>query len=109
MSKVRDLHEKWSWDVDYRAACDELEPEFALARALTATRSSVGSCNLSKSLPSPGRGITVAPYRKGVDGSCFDPHLWKCRMTLRESDRRNCAASTSLALRPSIRLRTGSA
>ena len=42
MSKVRDLHEKWSRDADYRAAYDELEPEFELARALIAARVSAG-------------------------------------------------------------------
>ena len=28
MSKVSDLHEKWSQDPDYRRVYDELEPEF---------------------------------------------------------------------------------
>ena len=42
MSKVRDLHKKWSRNADYRAAYDELEPEFELARALIAARVSAG-------------------------------------------------------------------
>lgn len=42
MSKARDLHKKWSRDADYRAAYDELEPEFELARALIAARVSAG-------------------------------------------------------------------
>ena len=35
----------------------------------------VGSCDLSKSLPSPGRDITVSSHCKGIDGSCSGPHL----------------------------------
>lgn len=31
MSKVRDLHKKWSRDSDYRKIFDELKPEFDLA------------------------------------------------------------------------------
>ena len=42
MSKVRDLHKKWSRDADYRAAYDELEPEFELAHALITARVSAG-------------------------------------------------------------------
>ncbi len=42
MSNVRDLREKWSRNADYRAAYDELEPEFELARALIAARVSAG-------------------------------------------------------------------
>ncbi len=42
MSKVRDLHRKWSRDADYRAAYDELEPEFELSRALITARVSAG-------------------------------------------------------------------
>ncbi len=34
MSKVVDLHKKWSRDSDYRTAFDELKPEFDLARSL---------------------------------------------------------------------------
>lgn len=34
MSKVRDLHEQWSRDPDYRAAYEALGPEFELARQL---------------------------------------------------------------------------
>ena len=33
MSKVSNLHKKWSRNADYRAAYDKLEPEFELARA----------------------------------------------------------------------------
>ncbi len=32
MSRLSDLHERWSRDSDYRAAYDELGPEFELAR-----------------------------------------------------------------------------
>ena len=42
MSKVRDLHEKWSRDADYRTAYDELGPEFELARALIKARIEAG-------------------------------------------------------------------
>ncbi len=34
MSKVSDLHKKWSDVPEYRAACEELGPEFDLARVL---------------------------------------------------------------------------
>ncbi len=42
MSKVRDLHEKWMDDPAYRAEYEELEPEFALARALIEARTRAG-------------------------------------------------------------------
>ena len=42
MSKVRNLHEKWIRNADHRAAYDELEPEFELARALITARVSAG-------------------------------------------------------------------
>ena len=34
MSKVSDLHKKWSHDPEYRAAYEGLDPEFDLARVL---------------------------------------------------------------------------
>ena len=34
MSKVRDLHEQWSRDPEYRAAYEALGPEFELACSL---------------------------------------------------------------------------
>ncbi|MCA8927025.1 MAG: helix-turn-helix transcriptional regulator [Alphaproteobacteria bacterium] len=42
MSKVSDLHKKWSRDPDYRAAYDELGPEFELARSLIEARTRAG-------------------------------------------------------------------
>ena len=42
MSDVRDLHEKWQRDPEYRAAYDELGPEFELARALIEARANAG-------------------------------------------------------------------
>ncbi len=42
MSQVRDLHQKWSRDPDYRAAYDALGPEFKLARLLIEARTSAG-------------------------------------------------------------------
>ena len=38
MSKVSDLHKKWSHDPEYRAAYEELGPEFDLARVLIEAR-----------------------------------------------------------------------
>ena len=38
MSKIADLHEKWSGDADYREAFDQLGPEFELARSLIEAR-----------------------------------------------------------------------
>jgi len=42
MSKVSDLHEKWSKKKSYRAAYDESAPEFALAGAIIAARVAAG-------------------------------------------------------------------
>ena len=42
MSKVSDLHKKWSLDSDYRKAFDELKPEFDLARSLIEARIGAG-------------------------------------------------------------------
>ena len=42
MSDVRDLHEKWRRDPEYRAAYDELGPEFELARVLIEARTTAG-------------------------------------------------------------------
>ena len=42
MSKVSDLHKKWSRDSDYRKAFDELKPEFDLARSLIEARLAAG-------------------------------------------------------------------
>ena len=42
MSKVGDLHERWSRDPDYRTAYDELGPEFELARSLIEARVGAG-------------------------------------------------------------------
>ncbi len=42
MSNVRDLHERWRRDPEYRAAYDELGPEFELARVLIEARTSAG-------------------------------------------------------------------
>ena len=42
MSKVRDLHRKWSRDPEYRKAYDDLETEFALARSLIEARVGAG-------------------------------------------------------------------
>ena len=42
MSKVGDLHKKWSRDSDYRKAFDELKPEFDLARSLIEARLGAG-------------------------------------------------------------------
>ena len=42
MSKVSDLHKKWSRDPEYRQAYDALEPEFELARSLIQVRIHAG-------------------------------------------------------------------
>lgn len=42
MSKVQDLHKEWSRDPDYRAAYDELGPEFDLARSVIEARVRAG-------------------------------------------------------------------
>ena len=42
MSKVKDLHRKWSRDTEYRTAYDEQGPEFELARALIEARTGAG-------------------------------------------------------------------
>ena len=38
MSKLADLHDKWSRDSDYRKAYERLGPEFELARSLIEAR-----------------------------------------------------------------------
>ncbi len=42
MTRVADLHEKWSRDPAYREAYDRLGPAFEMARALTEARSRAG-------------------------------------------------------------------
>ena len=42
MSKVSDLHEKWSQDPGYRKAYDELGPEFEIVRSLIQARIDAG-------------------------------------------------------------------
>ena len=42
MTRVRDLHAGWMQDPAYRAAYEELEPEFALAQALIEARVKAG-------------------------------------------------------------------
>ncbi len=42
MSRVRDLHERWSRNPDYRDAYDELGSEFELARSLIEARTDAG-------------------------------------------------------------------
>ncbi len=42
MSKVQDLHRKWSRDPAYREACDDLDAEFTLTRALIEARLGAG-------------------------------------------------------------------
>jgi ribosome-binding protein aMBF1 (putative translation factor) len=42
MTHVRDLHEQWMQDAAYRAAYAQLEPEFALARAMIEARTTAG-------------------------------------------------------------------
>jgi transcriptional regulator with XRE-family HTH domain len=42
MTKIKDLHRRWSRDGAYRAAYDGLEEEFRLARALIEARTAAG-------------------------------------------------------------------
>jgi len=42
MTKIKDLHRRWSKDADYRAEYDSLDEEFQLARALIAARTRAG-------------------------------------------------------------------
>jgi transcriptional regulator with XRE-family HTH domain len=42
MTKIKDLHRRWSRDDDYEAAYDGLEEEFRLARALIEARTAAG-------------------------------------------------------------------
>ena len=42
MSNVSELHQKWMKKKEYRAAYEELAPEFALARAVIAARVTAG-------------------------------------------------------------------
>jgi transcriptional regulator with XRE-family HTH domain len=42
MTKIKDLHRRWSRDEDYEVAYDGLEEEFRLARALIQARTAAG-------------------------------------------------------------------
>ena len=42
MTRIKDLHNKWLHDDDYRREYDALDEEFALASALTSARSYAG-------------------------------------------------------------------
>jgi hypothetical protein len=42
MTKVKDLHQKWMENKEYRKAHDELAAEFALARAIIDARAKAG-------------------------------------------------------------------
>lgn len=42
MTKLKDLHRKWSKEPAYKAAYDDLEEEFALAEAIADARSRAG-------------------------------------------------------------------
>jgi transcriptional regulator with XRE-family HTH domain len=42
MTKIKDLHRRWSRDDDYKAAYDGLEEEFRLAGALIEARTAAG-------------------------------------------------------------------
>lgn len=42
MTRIKDLHRRWSRDDDYKAAHDGLEEEFRLARALIEARTAAG-------------------------------------------------------------------
>lgn len=42
MTKLKDLHAKWSKESAYRQAYDALEDEFALASAIAAARATAG-------------------------------------------------------------------
>ena len=42
MTKVSELHERWSQDADYRKAYEKLGPEFEVARALIKARTLAG-------------------------------------------------------------------
>ena len=42
MTKISELHRRWSRDTDYKAAYDALGEEFNLARALIEARSAAG-------------------------------------------------------------------
>ena len=42
MTRIAELHERWSGDADYREAYDRLGPEFEVARALIEARTHAG-------------------------------------------------------------------
>lgn len=42
MTKIRDLHRRWSKNAEYKEAYDALEEEFDLARALIEARTAAG-------------------------------------------------------------------
>lgn len=42
MTRIRDLHDRWMADPEYRGAYDDLAPEFEVARAMIEARSRAG-------------------------------------------------------------------
>ena len=50
MSKIADLHKKWSEDPEYRKAYDQLGPEFEISRSLieARTRAKLTQAELAK-------------------------------------------------------------
>ena len=42
MTRLKDLHRRWSKDASYKAECDALDEEFRLARALIGARMRAG-------------------------------------------------------------------
>jgi DNA-binding XRE family transcriptional regulator len=69
MTKIKNLHRRWSRNDDYRAAYDGLEEEFRLARALIEARTAAG---LSQSQLAR-RIKTSQSYIACIEGGKADP------------------------------------
>ena len=69
MTKIKDLHRRWSRNDNYKAAYDGVEEEFRLARALIEARAAAG---LSQSQPAR-RMKTSQSYIARIEGGKVRP------------------------------------
>ena len=69
MARVKDLHRAWSQEAAYRAAYDDLDDEFRLARLLIDTRSRAGLSQAELAV----RMKTSQSYIARIEGGVVSP------------------------------------
>ena len=91
MTKIKDLHRRWSRDDDYRAAYDGLEEEFRLGRTLIEARTAAG---LSQSQLA-GRMKTSQSYIARIESGRYarQPMRWSASL---KRPARACGSSSNL-------------